>query len=80
MVSRNSQQQAGFIIGAKSCMQLAPRSLVLFGRPRMAKVIHPGELKQNVQAANESASGRWACLGVVYHDVGVGGRFRLDEY
>ena len=56
LIARNGQQQARFVVRAESGAQFRPGGFVLLGRARMAEVIHPRELQQNIQAAHEGAS------------------------
>jgi hypothetical protein len=67
LIAGNSEQQASVAIRAQRRTQFRPGSLVLFSRPRMAKVVHARELEQDVQAAHKCASGCGPSVGVGRH-------------
>lgn len=57
LVAGNSDQQAGVVVGTDCRPQLTPGGLVLASGARVAKIIHPRKLQQNVEAAHKSAGG-----------------------
>jgi len=69
LVAGDRKQQSGLIV-AESGAQFAPGGFILFGRTRMSEVIHPGELEQDVQAADKGASSRCSCVGIHSHRLG----------
>jgi hypothetical protein len=71
LVSGHCQQHAGFVVRAEGDAQFSPRGVVLLHCARMAEVVHPRELEQNVQAAHERASCCLACIVVGHVPRGV---------
>src|SRR5262249_10232503 len=67
LIARDGQQQSRLVFGTKRGTQFAPRRFVLSGSARMPEIIHPGELKQYVEAANKGARGCGPHMDIIGH-------------
>jgi hypothetical protein len=69
LVSRHCEEKACLVV-AKRSPQFRPGGFVLLRRAWMPEIIHTGELKENIQAADERASRRGPGVGIHSHDWG----------
>jgi hypothetical protein len=67
LIPGNGQKQSSIAIGAKRSFQFTPSGPVLLCCSWVAKIIHPRELEQDIEAAHKCASRQEFCVWIVAH-------------